>query len=76
MREAIRINGNECNEKPIELTHCLQTKSERWYDMKGNTCDYSKIVYLGFCDGWDRFACYGIFNRLSLWKGHLNSGKY
>jgi hypothetical protein len=76
MREAIRINGNKCNVKPIELTHCLQNTSETWYDMKGNTCDYSKIVYLGVCDGWDRFACYRNSNRLSLWKGHLNSGKY
>jgi hypothetical protein len=75
MREAIRINGNECNKNPIELTHLLQKKSETWYEMKMNTCDYSKVVYLGFFDGWDRFACYRQ-DGLHLWKGHLNSGKY
>jgi hypothetical protein len=77
MREAIRINGNECNEKHINLTHCLQDNSEKWCEMTYNTSNYSKIVYLGICDGWDRFACYkGGGNDVSLWKGYLNSGKY
>jgi hypothetical protein len=76
MREAIRINGNKCNEKYINLTHCLQDKSEKWCEMNGDTSRYSKIVYLGVCDGWDRFACYTCEDGLHLWKGHLNSGKY
>jgi hypothetical protein len=76
MREAIRINEKEVDKNPIELTHCLQNTTETWYEMKGDTSRYSKIVYLGVCDCWDRFACYKDDNNLSLWKGHLNSGKY
>jgi hypothetical protein len=80
MREAIRINEEEGDENPIQLTHFLQSADEGWCKMKGDTSRYSKIVYLGACDGWDswdRFACYkGGGNDVYLWKGHLNSGKY
>jgi hypothetical protein len=76
MREAIRINGNKCNENPIELTHCLQSGNGEWFEMNGDTSRYSKIVYLGTCRGGDRFACYKGGDDVYLWKGHLNSGKY
>jgi hypothetical protein len=78
MRDVIRVQ--ECTEKepeckPIEFTH--YKGKDGWV----RCCSlhykhYNKIIYLGKCnqDG-DMFAAYWS-DSISIYKGHLNSGKY
>lgn len=75
MKEVIRIDGKTESEKPVELTHVL-TSNLGWRGTVFHSCVFEKIVYLGNCqyDG-DMFACY-IDGVISVYKGHLNSGKY
>jgi hypothetical protein len=80
MRDVIRVP--ECTEKepeckPIEFTHYkgingwIKSSSLRYKPM-----ELDRVVYLGKCDeDGDMFASYyGGF--ISIYKGHLNSGKY
>jgi hypothetical protein len=78
MRDVIRVP--ECTEKetqckPIEFTHY---KGESWEQVNSHVKpkDFDKIVYLGKCDhDGDMFAAYHR-GYISIYRGHLNSGKY
>lgn len=74
MREVIRIDKQEENDKPVEFTHMLKTE-EGWSECLRQPINFEKVVYLGCCelDG-DMFACYNDY--IDIYKGHLNSGKY
>ena len=75
MREVIRIDKKEENDKPVEFTHYLN-EHEGWEKTTTKPSSFSKIAYLGHCptDG-DMFACYK-HDFINIFKGHLNSGKY
>jgi hypothetical protein len=76
MREVIRIQDTaQVEEKPVEFTHYL-SPSAGWMDAGWKPNAFEKIVYLGNCniDG-DLFATY-LNGTISVYKGHLNSGKY
>ena len=80
MRDVIRVP--ECTEKepeckPIEFTHYKGDNG--WIkssSLRSKPREFDKIVYLGKCsqDG-DMFAAYDE-DFISIYKGHLNSGKY
>jgi hypothetical protein len=79
MRNVIRVP--ECTEKereckPIELTHCKGRNGWEQVNPWAKPKVFNKIVYLGKCkqDG-DMFATY-YCDYISIYKGHLNSGKY
>ena len=76
MKEVIRIEGEKSTEeKPVEFTHEMNECSG-WQLSPFGTEHFLKIVYLGECsvDG-DMFAAYSA-ECISIFKGHLNSGKY
>jgi hypothetical protein len=77
MKEVIRI-GEVVQEavKPVEFTH-YQYGTDGWRESSVNLNNLNKIVFLGKCntDG-DLFAGYSPFGSISIYKGHLNSGKY
>lgn len=75
MREVIRIDKKEENEKPVEFTHWLDNR-DGWSKTMNVPSIFDKVVYLGDCiyDG-DMFACYR-GGEINIYKGHLNSGKY
>jgi hypothetical protein len=79
MRDVIRVP--ECTEKepeckPIVFTHYKGRKGWEQVNPYAKPKVFNKIVYLGKCeeDG-DMFATYHR-NYISIYKGHLNSGKY
>jgi hypothetical protein len=77
MKEVIRI-GEVVKEavKPVELTH-YQDSTEGWCITGADLNELNKIVFLGKCrhDG-DLFAGYWDIGSITIYKGHLNSGKY
>lgn len=62
-------------EEPVIFTH-LQWANEGWKLDDDKPVDFDKVFYLGNCkiDG-DMFAAFKK-NTISIYKGHLNSGKY
>jgi hypothetical protein len=79
MKEVIRIGEVvQESEKPVKFTHYLHDE-EGWIENKvlNVFTGFIKIVYLGRCcvDG-DMFSTYTHTNGISIYKGHLNSGKY
>lgn len=66
---------NQEEEVPIKLTHFMPSDGN-WIKRKPDLGVYEKIVYLGKCqiDG-NLFACY-CDDIITIYKGHLNSGKY
>lgn len=75
MKSVIHIPENNTeNNEPVEFTHLFT--SYQMVEAYGKPNDYNKIVYLGKCkyDG-DLFAAYEE-EKILLYKGHLNSGKY
>lgn len=74
MKQVERIDKKE-SEKPIEITEVLNP-STGWGRVSIDLNDYDRVVYLGKCfvDG-DMFAAYHN-NRIEIFRGHLNSGKY
>jgi len=78
MKQVIMIPSVE-EVKPVEFTHVLLS-GEGWKRVGNhypNDKDNTKVVYLGKCgvDG-DMFAVYTDKNKIIIYKGHLNSGKY
>lgn len=76
MKSVIYIDKEEeTKEKPVEFTECLDMIIG-WRPSLVEPKDYDRIVYLGNCaaDG-DMFAVYND-KYISIFKGHLNSGKY
>lgn len=79
MKEVIRIDKIEENEKPVEFTKYL-SRDKGWKDLdkcfRFEPSHYEKVLYLGESniDG-DMFACY-YSGRIDIFRGHLNSGKY
>lgn len=75
MKEVIRIDGTQQNDKPVEFTHFLDVE-EGWEGANCKPSDFYKVVYLGNCslDG-DMFAGYKN-GAIIIFKGHLNSGNY
>jgi hypothetical protein len=77
MKEVIRI-GEVVQEsvKPVEFTH-YQDSTVGWA-VTGDTLNaLNKIVFLGKCDtDGDMFAGYWDIGSITIYKGHLNSGKY
>jgi hypothetical protein len=77
MKEVIRIGEVvKESEKPVELTHYLHG-DDGWTNAKVRPNELNKIVFLGKCsmDG-DMFAGYWTHGSITMYKGHLNSGKY
>lgn len=75
MKEVIRIDGTQQNDKPVEFTHEFNT-DEGWEVTSILPAQYKKIVYLGKCEHYgDMFAAYGD-DCIGIFKGHLNSGNY
>lgn len=78
MKEVIRIDQEEVNDKPVEFTGYL-SDNMGWEnydsDIHNSPQCFDKIIYLGRCsvDG-DMFACCN--DTIMIYKGHLNSGKY
>jgi hypothetical protein len=77
MKEVIRI-GEVVKEsvKPVEFTH-YQSTTEGWCITVVDPHKLNKVVFLGECcyDG-DMFAAYSTSGAITIYKGHLNSGKY
>ena len=76
MKKVIYINEQvDKDDKPVEFTHRL-CEERGWKKCTLEPIDYEKVVYLGKCkyDG-DMFAAYSV-GHISIYKGHLNSGKY
>lgn len=75
MKSVIFIEPQE-TEKPVEFTHLLDN-AHGWIDISYTARAFEKVVYLGKCtmDG-DMFAAYHDEGIISIYKGHLNSGKY
>ena len=75
MREVIRIDKIEENEKPVEITHYLSS-SNGWETFTDKLDTFDRVVYLGKDDiEGDVFAIYDD-EYIHFAKGHLNSGKY
>ncbi len=77
MRNVIHIPATDPStdpEVPTQFTHCLGERG--WTGATRKPWEFNKIVHLGKCnkDG-DMFAAYE-GNYISIYKGHLNSGKY
>jgi len=75
-RRVIFIEQPQENDKPVEFTHYL-SGADGWGRTKTKPSEYEKVVYLGKCevDG-DVFAGYYFNGRITIFKGHLNSGRY
>jgi hypothetical protein len=77
MKEVIRI-GEVVQESvnPVEFTH-FQDSTDGWCITGVDPHDLNKIVFLGKCDtDGDLFAGYWSGGSITIYKGHLNSGKY
>jgi hypothetical protein len=77
MKEVIRIGEVvQESETPVEFTH-YQNSTEGWCKSGVDPYELNKIVFLGKCstDG-DLFAGYSTGGAITIYKGHLNSGKY
>lgn len=74
MKSVIFIEPQVGNEKPVKFTHYLGEVG--WVDAGLQPLHFEKVVYLGKCkfDG-DVFAAYNS-GSISIYRGHLNSGKY
>ena len=74
----IRVDKEESQqeEKPVEFTHFC-SPSKGWVESRFSPNDFNKVLYLGKCfaDG-DMFAAYSEKFTISIYKGHLNSGKF
>lgn len=77
MKEVIRINLGEQQqeEKPVEFKYFL-SPLHGWFFTETKASEFSKIVYLGKCpiEG-DMFADYRN-EKINIYRGYLNSGKY
>lgn len=75
-KEVIRIQGDKKEiKKPVEFTHYLN-HSNGWEETGIKPSSYNRMVYLGRCDiDGDMFAAYEE-GCISIFKGHLNSGRY
>ena len=77
MKEVIIMQDYKAiEERPVEFTHYLDGNSG-WLKKSEIDQGAEKVVYLGRCgfDG-DMFAVYYDNGAISIFKGHLNSGKY
>jgi hypothetical protein len=75
MKEVIYINQPETASKPVEFTHFF-APDRGWCDAIKKPQDYEKVVYIGECkDDGSVFSAYDN-GYISIYKGHLNSGKY
>lgn len=76
MKQVIRILEVSTEEsKPVEFTHYL-SRTSGWSNTSASPKDFDKIIYLqkSRIDG-DMFAAYEK-ESITIYKGHLNSGKY
>jgi len=64
------------DDKSVEFTH-LSYPDKGWKEDDDKPGSFEKVIYLGKCkiDG-DMFACYDKAGNISIYKGHLNSGRY
>ena len=68
-------------EKPTELTHCLQNPTGEWLEDHYTTNSITRLIYLGSGKAYG-YSNYDIFADIHensdcvLYMGHLNSGKY
>ncbi len=77
MKEVLRINKKEENDKPVEFTHYWNDTKKRWIEGVTEPDDFDNVLYRETIDGVDYFVCWNNGLELSLnYKGHLNSGKY
>ena len=77
MKEVIRIGEVvQESEKAVEFTH-YQSGTKGWCESITQPSKFNKVVFLGECcyDG-DMFAAYSTSGAITIYKGHLNSGKY
>ena len=77
MREVLRLNKKEENEKPVEFLEVWEEVIQIWNSplLKPNSWD--NVMYRETIGGLDYFVCWN--NRDSIvknFRGHLNSGKF
>jgi hypothetical protein len=75
MKEVIYINEEDKKEdKPVEFTHYFERDGICVAGCK--PCAYDKVIYLGKYDHeFDAFCAFSQ-GTITIYKGHLNSGKY
>jgi len=77
MKDVILISLPKAKDNAIKFVEFTHSKGHTgWVKCHRQPSDYDEIVYLGNCsqDG-DMFAAYSR-RFISIYKGHLNSGKY
>ena len=75
MKEVIRLNKKEENEKPVEFKE--KNSHKGWTNASVKPSEWDFIFYRETIDGLDYFIAWDKGDEgVMQYRGHLNSGKY
>ena len=77
MREVLRLDNKEENEKPVEFLEYWNRELQKWVKAQDAPNEWNNVMYRETIDGLDHFVCWD--NRAFIvanYRGHLNSGKF
>jgi len=77
MREVIRLDKKEENDKPVEFLEFWDDLRQIWRSPIQKPDDWDNVMYRETIGGLDYFVCWsnGVSN-VTQYRGHLNNGKY
>ena len=77
MREVIRLDKKEENEKPVEFLEYWNHLEGGWEKEVAKPDDWDNVMYRETIYGLDYFVCWDNSDGLVYnYRGHLNSGKF
>ena len=77
MREVIRLDKKEENEKPVEFLEYWADEKQAWRSAESKPSRWDNVMYRETIIGLDYFVCWDNGDRIATnYRGHLNSGKF
>jgi len=77
MREVLRLDKKEDNEKPVEFLEVCDEVRRQWIGGECSPNNWDNVMYRETIGDLDYFICWnnGTANVIQ-YRGHLNSGKF
>jgi hypothetical protein len=78
MREVLRLEKKEENEKPVEFLESWDEVNQKWMSATLRTpSDWDNAMYRETINDLDYFVCWDNgYCEVAQYRGHLNSGKF
>ena len=77
MREVLRLDKKEENEKPVEFLEVWNERKQLWDKSAMIPNDFDNVLYRETISGLDYFVCWDNGEcEVAQYRGLLNSGKF